>query len=85
MDELHRALEETVYLVIRRHDEAVCIDRIEGLHIRAMALQLGGSLPLHLGRPAGLAGLPTPGVLGRVLFQGHLEGGDPPTRPARPP
>jgi DNA-binding IclR family transcriptional regulator len=49
MDELHRALEETVYLVIRRHHEAVCIDRIEGLHIRAMALQLGGSLPLHLG------------------------------------
>lgn len=49
MDELHRALEETVYLVIRRHYEAVCIDRVEGLHIRAMALQLGGSLPLHLG------------------------------------
>ena len=49
MDELHRALEETVYLVIRRQYDAVCIDRIEGLHIRAMALQLGGSLPLHLG------------------------------------
>ncbi|MGD1033252.1 MAG: IclR family transcriptional regulator [Candidatus Dormibacteria bacterium] len=49
MEEIHQTLEETVYLVIRRQYEAVCIDRIEGLHIRAMFLQLGGSLPLHLG------------------------------------
>jgi DNA-binding IclR family transcriptional regulator len=49
MEEIHQALEETVYLVIRRQHEAVCIDRIEGLHIRSMYLQLGGSLPLHLG------------------------------------
>jgi DNA-binding IclR family transcriptional regulator len=49
MAEIHTALEETVYLVVRRCHEAVCIDRIEGLHIRSMALQLGGSLPLHLG------------------------------------
>jgi DNA-binding IclR family transcriptional regulator len=49
MTDVHTALEETVYLVVRRHHEAVCIDRIEGLHIRSMALQLGGSLPLHLG------------------------------------
>jgi DNA-binding IclR family transcriptional regulator len=49
MDEIHRQLEETVYLVVRRHHQAVCIDRVEGLHIRSMALQLGGSLPLHMG------------------------------------
>jgi DNA-binding IclR family transcriptional regulator len=49
MDELHKALEESVYLMIPRQYDAVCIDRIEGLHIRSMALQLGGSLPLHLG------------------------------------
>jgi len=49
MNDIHRALEETVYLVIRRGHEAVCIDRVEGLRILAMALQLGGSLPLHLG------------------------------------
>lgn len=49
MNELHMALEETVYLVIRRDHYAVCIDRIEGLHIRSMALQLGGALPLHVG------------------------------------
>jgi DNA-binding IclR family transcriptional regulator len=49
MNSIHAELEETVYLVVRRHHEAVCIDRIEGVHIRSMALQLGGALPLHLG------------------------------------
>jgi len=49
MADIHAELEETVYLVIRRHYEAVCIERVEGLHIRSMALHLGGALPLHLG------------------------------------
>ena len=49
MAHLHRELEETVYLVVRRNYEAVCIDRVEGLRVRSMALHLGGSLPLHLG------------------------------------
>lgn len=49
MNRIHTATEETVYLMVRRHNEAVCIDRVEGLHIRSMALHLGGSLPLHLG------------------------------------
>jgi DNA-binding IclR family transcriptional regulator len=49
MNEIHKVLEETVYLVIRRDHEAVCIERVEGLRILSMALQLGGSLPLHLG------------------------------------
>jgi DNA-binding IclR family transcriptional regulator len=49
MEDIHRALEETVYLTIRRGDDAVCIERIEGVHIRSMFLQLGGSMPLHLG------------------------------------
>lgn len=49
MNEIHAALEETVYLVVRRRHEAVCIEQVEGLHVRSMALQLGGSLPLHLG------------------------------------
>ena len=49
MQDIHRELEETVYLCIRREHEAVCIDRIEGLRVRSMFLQLGGSLPLHLG------------------------------------
>lgn len=49
MSDLHAAFEETVYLMVRRNGEAVCIDRVEGMHIRSMALHLGGSLPLHLG------------------------------------
>jgi DNA-binding IclR family transcriptional regulator len=49
MSDIHAALEETVYLMVKRRHEAVCIDRVEGLHIRSMALHLGGSLPLHLG------------------------------------
>ena len=49
MSQIHSDMEETVYLMVRRHREAVCIDRVEGMHIRSMALHLGGSLPLHLG------------------------------------
>jgi DNA-binding IclR family transcriptional regulator len=49
MSEIHKTLEETVYLVVRRGHEAVCIDRVEGAHVRSMALQLGGALPLHVG------------------------------------
>jgi len=49
MSQIHEATGETVYLIIRQHYQAVCIDRVEGLHIRSMALHLGGSLPLHLG------------------------------------
>jgi DNA-binding IclR family transcriptional regulator len=81
MSELHKSLEETVYLVVRRGREAVCIERIEGLRIRSMALQLGGSLPLHLG-----AG---PRVLlayeGRDVWDEYLEGADTRALTARTP
>jgi DNA-binding IclR family transcriptional regulator len=46
---LHDDTGETVYLCIRRGDRAVCIDRIDGRWVRSMALQLGASLPLHIG------------------------------------
>ena len=49
LQDIHAELEETVYLTIQRGHDAVCIDRIEGLHIRSMFLQLGGAMPLHLG------------------------------------
>lgn len=49
MNDIHKTLEETVYLVVRRGHDAVCIERIEGVHVRSMALHVGGSLPLHLG------------------------------------
>jgi DNA-binding IclR family transcriptional regulator len=49
MERIHEATEETVYLCIRRGYEAVCIERIDGRWVQSMALQLGGSLPLHVG------------------------------------
>jgi DNA-binding IclR family transcriptional regulator len=46
---LHDTTEQTVYLCIRDGDRAVCIDRIDGRWVRSMVLQIGGSLPLHVG------------------------------------
>jgi DNA-binding IclR family transcriptional regulator len=49
MEELHAATGETVFLCIRRANEAVCIARLDGKRVRSLALTLGGSLPLHAG------------------------------------
>jgi DNA-binding IclR family transcriptional regulator len=49
MERLHQATGETVFLCVRRGNEAVCIERIDGLRVQSLALQLGGSLPLHAG------------------------------------
>ena len=49
MERIHERTGETVFLVVRRGTEAVCIERLEGLRVRSLALRLGGSLPLHAG------------------------------------
>jgi DNA-binding IclR family transcriptional regulator len=49
MRALHDETEHTVYLCIRDGLRAVCIERIDGRWVRSMALQVGGSLPLHIG------------------------------------
>ena len=49
MERLHETTEETVFLCVRRDDVAVCIERLNGKHVQALALALGGSLPLHVG------------------------------------
>lgn len=49
MEEIHQESEETVFLMIRRDLDAVCIERLDGLWVHSVAVQLGGSLPLHLG------------------------------------
>jgi DNA-binding IclR family transcriptional regulator len=49
MERLHQATGETVFLCVRRGNEAVCIERIDGLRVQSLALRLGGSLPLHAG------------------------------------
>ena len=49
MQRLHSETGETVFLVIRRNHEAVCIERIEGERVQSLALRLGGALPLYVG------------------------------------
>ena len=49
IERLHHDTGETVFLCIRREDQAVCIDRFDGLRVALLELRLGGSLPLHLG------------------------------------
>lgn len=39
----------TVYLLVRRGDHAVCVERLEGARVASLALKLGGSQPLHAG------------------------------------
>lgn len=39
----------TVFFLVRRGFEAVCIDLIPGRWVQSMAIRLGGSLPLHAG------------------------------------
>ena len=41
---------ESAHLIILDHDEALCIERIEGHHhIRVLFLQTGSRMPLHVG------------------------------------
>ncbi len=49
LEEIHAATEETAYLCVRRGDEALCVDRIDGLWVQSLTLRLGETLPLHLG------------------------------------
>jgi hypothetical protein len=41
MEQIHEATDETVFLCVRRGYEAVCIERIDGLLVKSMALLLG--------------------------------------------
>lgn len=49
MEHVHGRVGETVFLLVRRGWDAVCIERLEGLRVQSLALRLGGSLPLHVG------------------------------------
>jgi DNA-binding IclR family transcriptional regulator len=49
MEHVHERVGETVFLLVRRGWDAVCIERLEGLRVQSLALRLGGSLPLHVG------------------------------------
>lgn len=49
LERLHEETGETVFLCVRRGNEAVCIERLDGRRVQSLALRLGGSLPLHAG------------------------------------
>lgn len=52
LERIHEATGETVFLCVRRGNEAVCIERIDGRRVQSLALRLGGALPLHAGAAA---------------------------------
>lgn len=49
MRRLFRVTGETVFLLVRRDNEAVCVERLDGRYATAHTLLIGGSLPLHAG------------------------------------
>jgi len=49
MERLHARTEQTIFLTVKSGFEGVCIERVDGRWVQNMALQLGGSLPLHVG------------------------------------
>lgn len=49
MRRLFRVTGETVFLLVRRDNEAVCVERLDGRYATAHTLLIGGSLPLHTG------------------------------------
>lgn len=49
MQEIHELTGETTFLCIRHGGRAVCIERIDGVRVNSRVLQLGKSLPLHMG------------------------------------
>lgn len=49
MEELHRATEETILLMVPRGNEAVCIERLDGRYVSLVIVQIGSSMPLHAG------------------------------------
>lgn len=74
MERLHDALGETTFLCVRRGREAVCIERLDGRRVTSMALQLGGSLPLHTGAaPRALLAFLPPSYWHEYATNGPLE------------
>jgi DNA-binding IclR family transcriptional regulator len=49
MERIHDETGETLFLCVRRGDDAVCVERLDGRRVTTLALRLGGALPLHAG------------------------------------
>lgn len=82
---LRRLLDEigvTSYLCVRRGARAVCVERLEGLAVQSLAMQLGSSLPLYAGAaPRSLLAF-LPAVEQQTVLEAGEVVGDPP-RPDR--
>ena len=75
MEHVHERVGETVFLLVRRGWDAVCIERLEGLRVQSLALRLGGSLPLHVGAgPRALLAWEPREVWEEYLRSGQLTG-----------
>ncbi len=46
---LHDDIGQTVYLMVRQSDRAVCVEKIDGKWVQIREISVGGSLPLHVG------------------------------------
>ena len=71
----------TSYLCVRRGPRAVCVERLEGLAVQSLAMQLGSSLPLYSGAaPRSLLAFLPAAEQQAVLEVGEVAGD-----PVRPP
>lgn len=52
LKELTNATDHTTYLCILHHDASLCIERIDGLHVQVLLLNVGDVWPLHVGGAA---------------------------------
>ena len=68
MEELHRATEETILLMVRRGTDAVCIERLDGRYVSLVIVQVGSSMPLHTGAaPRAILAFSPPEVVDEAL------------------
>lgn len=79
MEAIHATTGETVFLCVRRGDEAVCIERLDGKRVQSLELRLGGSLPMHRGAaPRTLLAFSPDEAIDAYVAGGSLEkGGEP--------
>jgi DNA-binding IclR family transcriptional regulator len=49
MEWLFEKTGETVFLLVRHGHSALCVERLDGRRVQSMAIEMGGTLPLHLG------------------------------------
>jgi DNA-binding IclR family transcriptional regulator len=73
MERLFDQTGETVFLMIRHGHAALCVERLDGRRVQSMAVNVGGTLPLHLGAgPMVLLAHSDPSIVEDYLSAGPL-------------